>query len=228
MNIEGIFSKKYIKKYKQKIKYLGPNSKLRLNDFLFSRLIIELLIMILTILIPKYGIIIAILSVLLFHFLYTVLLIDNKIRIRSNKVYVESILFFNMLKLSLNQNNDLKDAIEDVSKKIGNSIALEFRKVLKHDRYNNDINEVLNKVIETIPNNDVKNRFLDLKESNNYQKTLTDAIIFLEEKNTLLVKKQAYLKPIVISVYSLIFISIICILLFNIYNIVDKLSLLIK
>ena len=222
--LKNVFSSKYIDKYRKKIKYLGPYSNIKLDSFLLSRLIIEITLFIICILIPKYGILIVIIAILVFHALYTYILIDNKIKIRNNLLYDEAIDFYNMLKLSIKQTHDLKTSLDIVANKLNNSFSLEFKKVLKNNRYNNDINEVFNKVIETIDNNDVRTTLIDLKENNDKEKILDKIIKSLQEKNIVETKQRYQIKPFLLIFISMILISIIIILLFNIYDVIDYLK----
>ena len=155
MNIlKNVFSKKYINKYKRKVSYLGPLSKLKVETFLVTRLLVAITLFILSLLVPKYGLVIAIASSLIFYYLYTLVLLDNKIKIRSDRLYDEAILMFSMLRLSYNTTKDLKNSLDIVSNKIGNSLALTFRNYLGNNKYNNDLNYVFTSVINTIPNID--------------------------------------------------------------------------
>lgn len=226
--IKNIFSRKYINNYKQKLKYIGPNNKMTLENFLISRLFLTIILLVICLLIPKYGIILAIVLVPLFYFLYTNILIDNKIRIRNDKLYEEAIIFFDMLYLAIKQNNDLKNSLEIVTNKLGNSLSLEFKNILGNNKYNNDLNEVFKRVIETIPNYDVRNALVDLKESNNYLKTIDEILDRLQDKNIVLVKQKYLFKPIILTFIALVFIIVICYLLFNINDILNNFNNLFK
>ena len=219
--IKNIFSRKYINNYKQKLKYIGPKNKIKLENFLLSRLFISIILLIVCLLIPKYGIYIAIVCVPVFYFSYTNILIDSKINYRNEILYDEAITFFDMLYLAIKQTNDLKISLDIVTNKLGNSLSLEFKNVLGNNKYNNDINEVFKRVIDSIPNYDVRNALVDLKESDNYLKTLDELIKRLQDKNILISKNKSIYKPIIISFISLIFIFIICYLLLNANDIVS-------
>jgi len=218
-SVRNIFSKKYIRKYERKIKYLGSKNKINLNTFLLSRLIIEIILSIICLLIPRFGLLIALIVVISFHYIYTYILIDNKILIRTDKLYDETIMFYNMLSLSLKDTNDLKISLEIICSKLGNSLTREFKKLLANNKYNNDLKEVFTKVIDTIPNIDVKNTLVDIKESDNYLKTIDESIKILQDKNVILVKDRYKYKPIYLTIISSFFISLISMLLINFYNI---------
>ena len=219
--IKNIFSHKYINKYKQKLKYIGPKNKIKLENFLLSRLFISIILLAICLIIPKYGLYIAIVCVPIFYFSYTNILIDSKIRYRNEILYNEAIVFFEMLYLCIKQTNDLKTSLDMVTNKLGNSLSLEFKKILENNKYNNDLNEVFKRVIDSIPNYDVRNALVDLKESEDYLTTIDEIIKQLQDKNLLITKNKSIYKPIVISFMSLIFIFIICYLLFNANDIVS-------
>ncbi len=219
-NLNNIFTKKYVNLYKNKINCLGPLNKIKVESFLISRLVLEIILFILFIFIPKYGIIISIISVILVHIVFTEVLIDSKLRKRNNKLYEETINFYIMLKMALKKTNDLKTSIEIVSHKLNNSIALQFKIIIKNNRYNNDIDEIFNNVIKTISNNDVRATLIDLKESSNYQKTIDKNIELLQDKNILIKQKYQY-KPIILFIFAVIILIIIIMIIFNIYSIKD-------
>ena len=219
--IKNIFSHKYINKYKQKLIYIGPKNKIKLENFLLSRLFISIILLAICLIIPKYGLYIAIVCVPIFYFSYTNILIDSKIRYRNEILYNEAIVFFEMLYLCIKQTNDLKTSLDMVTNKLGNSLSLEFKKILENNKYNNDLNEVFKRVIDSIPNYDVRNALVDLKESEDYLTTIDEIIKQLQDKSLLITKNKSIYKPIVISFMSLIFIFIICYLLFNANDIVS-------
>ena len=222
MNIlKNLFSKNYINKYKRKVSYLGPNSKLKVETFLVTRLLVSITLFILCLFIPKYGLLLAIITSILFYIHYTVILLDNKIKVRSDNLYDEAILFFSMLKVSYNNTNDLKLSLEIVSNKIGNSLAVVFRNYLGNNKYNNDLNYVFKKVIETIPNIDVRKSLIDLKESNYSIDTIDNILIELQDKNLILVKQYNQYRPLLVIFIGLLFLVSIFFLLFNINEIVN-------
>lgn len=219
--IKSVFSHKYINNYKQKLKYIGPNNKIKIENFLLSRLFISFILLIVLLLIPKYGLLFAIICVPLFYFSYTYILIDSKVKYRCEILYDEAITFFEMLYLAIKQSNDLKISLDIVTNKLGNSLSVEFKNILGNNKYNNDLNEVFKRVINCVPNYDVRSALIDLKESDDYLITLDEIITRLQNKNVLITKNKSIYKPIIISFISLIFIFIICYLLFNANDIIS-------
>lgn len=216
MNLdEKIFRKETIEKYRHKIESLGPHNKLTTTNFLLSRLFMEILLILIFLLIPKYGLLLGIMVCIIFHFLYGYILIDNNINIRNNLLYDEALIFFRMLKLSLLSTNDLRKSLEIVaSKNKTNSFALEFDHLLKKNNYN-DLSLVFKDMQYKISNQDINIALLDLSKTNDYDHTLEAIIHNLQEKNNILIKQKYAKLPYILSVVSLAF--IITFVLFVIY-----------
>src|SRR5574344_2082 len=140
MNItKNLFQKSTIKHYEDKISKLGCESKLSASNFLLSRLFIELILFFSLLFIPKFGILFSFLVVIIFHLLYPYFLIDANISVRTNELYEEALIFFQMLKLSLKGTNDLRKSLEIVSSKLNNCFAKDFLKSLQKNKYNNNL-----------------------------------------------------------------------------------------
>lgn len=225
MNLaDRIFSRIKIDNYKKKIKLLGKKNKITVNNFLLSRLFIEIILFLICLLIPKYGIIISIISVIIFHYLYTYLMLDSNINIRSKELFDEALIFFQMLKLSISTTKDLRKSLEIVSNRIDNSLAYDFREALSKYLYVNDMDLIFKDVIGSNPNQNVKTALLDLEQTNNYTLTLDKIIDELQQQNSILVKQKYQSLPIVLSVLSLVYIIAIVTLLIKIPDILTYLK----
>ena len=225
MNLaDRIFSRIKIDNYKKKIKLLGKKNKITVNNFLLSRLFIEIVLFLICLLIPKYGIIISIISVIIFHYLYTYLMLDSNINIRSKELFDEALIFFQMLKLSISTTKDLRKSLEIVSNRIDNSLAYDFREAFSKYLYVNDMDLIFKDVISSNPNQNVKTALLDLEQTNNYTLTLDKIIDELQQQNSILVKQKYQSLPIVLSVLSLVYIIAIVTLLIKIPDILTYLK----
>lgn len=222
MNLdEKIFRKETIEKYKHKIAALGPHNKLTTTNFLLSRLFIEILLMIIFLFIPKYGLFIGLIICIIFHFLYGYMLIDNSINIRNNLLYDEALIFFRMLKLSLISTNDLRKSLEIVaSKNTNNSFALEFDHLLKKNNYN-DLSLVFKDMKYRIANQDINISLIDLSKTNDYNHTLELIIHNLQEKNNTIIKQKYEKLPYILSIVSLAFIITFILFVVYIQNVLD-------
>jgi Flp pilus assembly protein TadB len=222
--VKKIYLKKTIAYYQNKINSLGSDSKISVDNFLLSRLIIELGLFIFLLLIPRYGILIAVIIDLIFHYLYTYFLIDSKITQRYQSLYEEGLIFFQMLKLSLCNTHDLRKSLEIVSSNLNNSMANDFKKSLSRNKYNNNLSLVFKDMEDRLPNQDIVVSLIDLSESNDYNSTLNKIINNLQEKNTRLIKKECTNLPLKLTVLSLTFIVSIVLLIIYLPNILSILG----
>ena len=225
MNIvKNIFRNSTITYYEKRISAIGPSSKLTVANFLLSRLFIELILFIALLFIPKFGIIIAFISVLLFHNLYPYFLIDSNVSIRSSELYDEALIFFQMLKLSLNNTNDLRKSLEIVSQKLNNGFAKDFDKSLKKNKYNNSILLVFKDMENKTPNQDIIVSLIDLSESNNYDMTLANIINNIQQKNKQIIKRKYTQLPFKLTIIALTFILSIVLLIVYMPSILSSLG----
>ena len=84
--VTRIYPESVIKKYQSKINTLGSSTIIDVYTFLLSRLLLEIILFILLVLIPKYGLIISTITVIFIHFLYEDILITSKIMNREERL----------------------------------------------------------------------------------------------------------------------------------------------
>ena len=216
-----IFKKSTIEKYDKKIKSLGSYSKISVTNFLVSRLFIEIILFISLLLIPKYGLLIAIIVTLIFHFLYEYLLIDESIKYRDNYIYDEALIFFTKLKLSIIKTNDLKKSLEVLLKNDNSLFVKDLRKSFNKNKYNNDLSLIFNDMLKRINNQDIIVSLIDLKETNNYLPTIDKIINELEEKDILLSREKYKKIPFTLSIVSISFIVIFALIIIFLPNILS-------
>ena len=216
-----IFKKSTIEKYDKKIKSLGSYSKISVTNFLVSRLFIEIILFIALLLIPKYGLLIAIIVTLIFHFLYEYLLIDESIKYRDNYIYDEALIFFTKLKLSIIKTNDLKKSLEVLLKNDNSLFVKDLRKSFNKNKYNNDLSLIFNDMLKRINNQDIIVSLIDLKETNNYLPTIDKIINELEEKDILLSREKYKKIPFTLSIVSISFIVIFALIIIFLPNILS-------
>jgi Flp pilus assembly protein TadB len=224
MNIaKRIYLPQTIKKYQVKIAALGPNNNISVANFLLSRSFISLLLFLSLLLIPSYGLIWAIIIVFSFYISYTYFLIDVNISKRKNELYEEALNFFELVRLSLNDTNDLRKSLLIVAKNNDSSIAKDFLLSLQKNEYNNNIRLVLQDMINKIPNEDVKIALIDLTSDNNYSSTLDNIITKLKLKNKYHLTRKYQALPYILSVICLIIIILIILIIVYLPNILNML-----
>ena len=99
--VTRIYPESVIKKYQSKINTLGSSTIIDVYTFILSRLLLEIILFILLVLIPKYGLIISTITVIFIHFLYEDILITSKIMNREERLDKDALEFFNLLSLGL-------------------------------------------------------------------------------------------------------------------------------
>lgn len=212
----NIFRKKTISRVEKKYNYLGkkPNTLLFLN----IRLIICLLIFVLFLIISKLGFIIGPIVSIILYYLIEYLYFDLRIRTRKKQIENDALIFFGLLLLSLKSENNLIMSLSLASKKKDNILSLEFTKLLNDLEYGKSFADALNDIIRRIPNENVNNLILSLKE---YSDNIGNLIILLnrqlsrlEEKIIFNKKKIIILIPLKIKILSFVFILISGILIF--------------
>lgn len=222
MNLASkIFSKNTINYYNKKILFMGPDNKLTTENFLLSRMLFDIIIFIVLLFIPRYGLLIAILGTLAFHYAYKYFLIDEKIRERSNDLYDEALIFFELIKLSYKETHNIYKSLDLIAHKLNNSLAKQLKYIMIKDKYTEDLNIVFKRFIETIPNEDVRVSLIDLSASNDYELTLTKIINNISKKDILLIKQKYNKLPFVLSIVSIMLIILIILLLIFMPNIIN-------
>ena len=217
---QKIFTKKTISKYEKKIKSLGSFTKLSVTNFLISRLFIEIIIFIVLLLIPRYGLLFAIITTIIFHYLYEYILIDEKIKNRDNYIFDDGLIFFEKLKLSYLKTKDIKEALELIIDD-DNSFCKDLKTSLNKNKYNNDISLIFRDMQRNINNEDIKVCLIDLSETNDYINTLDNIINDLQEKDILLTKEKYSKLPMSLSIVSIIFILLFILLIIFLPNILE-------
>lgn len=215
---DRIYSHKTTSRISKKIKLLGSSNNYDLNKLLVSHLIISFAILVLFTLIFKGKIILSLFLSLLYFFLTEYFFFDLRIKKRSKQIERDAILYFQILALTLESGNNLKNAIEITSRDIDSELSNEFRKVIDDVSLGKSLTEALNDMKMRIPSDSVNNIILNLLESNIYGNNMLDSLNnqldYLNEKILLNTKERINKMPIKISITSvLLFVPLILIIL---------------
>lgn len=157
--VTRIYPESVIKKYQSKINTLGSSSIIDVYTFLLSRLLLEIILFILLVLIPKYGLIISTITVIFIHFLYEDILITSKIMNREERLDKDALEFFNLLSLGLKSNASIYNVFLTTSKVCNNTLSKEFLEGLKKD----NMEVCYTYVYNHIPNQDLKTYLEEMK-----------------------------------------------------------------
>lgn len=157
--VTRIYPESVIKKYQSKINTLGSSTIIDVYTFLLSRLLLEIILFILLVLIPKYGLIISTITVIFIHFLYEDILITSKIMNREERLDKDALDFFNLLSLGLKSNASIYNVFLTTSKVCNNTLSKEFLEGLKKD----NMEVCYTYVYNHIPNQDLKTYLEEMK-----------------------------------------------------------------
>lgn len=210
--VTRIYPESVIKKYQSKINTLGSSTIIDVYTFLLSRLLLEIILFILLVLIPKYGLIISIITVIFIHFLYEDILITSKIMNREERLDKDALEFFNLLSLGLKSNASIYNVFLATSKVCNNTLSKEFLEGLKKDNMEMCYTYVYNH----IPNQDLKTYLEEMKltkDKEDLSKVVTNLNQVLSAKKD--TKEQNFLNklPLKAIISTIIYLALVLLLL---------------
>ena len=210
--VTRIYPESVIKKYQSKINTLGSSTIIDVYTFLLSRLLLEIILFILLVLIPKYGLIISTITVIFIHFLYEDILITSKIMNREERLDKDAVEFFNLLSLGLKSNASIYNVFLTTSKVCNNTLSKEFLEGLKKD----NMEVCYTYVYNHIPNQDLKTYLEEMKltkDKEDLSKVVTNLNQVLSAKKD--TKEQNFLNklPLKAITSTIIYLALVLLLL---------------
>ena len=216
-NTSRIHAKKTIEKYTKKSMLLGSKHKDNVIHLLNYRLLLELIILISLSFIPNYGIILAIITTIAFHFGISYLFFDYRIKKRTIKLESEIIEFLEILSLTLNAGHNINVALEITTNALDSAISLEFKKVLEDTKLGKKFSEALDTAKKRIPSEDINIIILSINEAiiygNSIINILNNGIEYFQDKKIGRIKGEINKLPIKLSTTSVLFFIPIILLL---------------
>lgn len=207
--VKRIYNKKYIDKMIKKVKLLGIGDKTNVYDLIIVRLATSVVVFALVLYTFNYGYILAPIATVLYYFLFSKIVLDDKLKKRMIKLEGEAMHFFEVLTLSLETGRNLVEAIEVTTSNVSGALSNEFKETVREVNFGKSLNESLSDMQERIPSDTINNIILSLTESNLYGNSIIDnlynQIDFLREKRKMEVKGRISKVPILISVISVFF-----------------------
>ena len=207
--IKRIYSKKYLDKMIKKVKLFGTGDKTNIYDLIIARLVTSVIVFGLVLYTFNYGYILAPLATVLYYFLFSKIVLDDKLKKRMIQLEGEAMHFFEVLTLSLETGRNLVEAIEVTTTNVSGALSNEFKETVREVSFGKSLNESLSDMQERIPSDTINNIILSLTESNLYGNSIIDnlynQIDFLREKRKMEVKGRISKVPILISVISVFF-----------------------
>lgn len=204
-----IYPSSNLKNINKKIKLLGVNSKIDTITFLNFRLLTSIILFLILLYFLDYGYILSPVITGIYFLLCRYLVIDSKIKKRTNKLEKEAMHFFEVLALSLETGRNLEEAFVVTINSVESELSVQFKEALREVKYGKSLTEVLVSIQEDIPSETINNVILTLTQAdifgNSIIDTIYDQIDYLREKQRLEIKGQISKVPIKISVISVIF-----------------------
>lgn len=212
-----IYRLKTIDKYNKKQKLLGyPNRSV--NNFLYTRLLLSILLFLITLILTDFNILITIIVTILFYNLFAYYSYDYQIEKRARNLEKDSIYFFEVLSLSIESGKNLIDSIKITIKNTDNELSKEFEKTIKELEYGKSFHDSFMDLKNRIPSDAIQNVILNIIEAyvsgGNITSTLRKQIDFIQNKRIMDIKARINQMPIKISVISVfLFIPLVLLLI---------------
>jgi len=207
--IDKLYNKGYINKIVKKYKLLGINNKIDPYDMILTRLISSILLFILIFYFVDNGYILAPLCVVIYHFMFNRITIDDKLKKRTSLLENEAMHFFEVLTLSLETGRNLSSALEVTISNVDGNLSLEFDEAIRQVSFGKSLTEALTDMQERIPSESINNIILSLTQANLYGNSIIDnlyqQIDYLREKRKMEIKGRISKVPVLISVISVLF-----------------------
>ena len=207
--VRRIYSNRYVNKMVNRVKLLGIHDKTDVYNLIIFRLFSSFIVFIIIIFTNRYGYILAPIITLFYYYLFSKIILDDKIKKRTITLENEAMHFFEVLTLSLETGRNLVEAIDVTTSNVSGSLSDEFKETVREVSFGKSLNEALNDMQKRIPSDTINNIILSLTESNLYGNSIIEnlynQIDFLREKRKMEVKGRISKVPILISVISVLF-----------------------
>lgn len=215
--IKKVLPSSSINRIKNKINCLSFNYQKNIYDFINERFILSLVVFLFFILIDM-NLLINILLVIIFYILYEYVLLDKKIKKRSYNLENDSLLFFEVLSLSLKSNNNLVDSLKITSNGINSELSKEIKVSLDELNYGRTFEESFLSLTKRIPSDTINIVILNMieayKSGSNISENIEMQLDYIRERKILNTKEIITKIPVKISIVSvLIFIPLMTLII---------------
>ena len=214
--VNKIYTKETISRIKKKNKQFGVEHNYDVDLILGNHLIISIFIFIIALI--DTTLLKSILIVMVYFFLAEYFFFDYRLAKRRKKLEKQSTFFFQILSLTLESGNNLKNSIDLTCKNMDNELSREFKKAMDDMTLGKSLNESLDDLKTRIPSDTINNIILNLMESNIYGNNMIESLNreldYISDKIILEAKGKINKMPIKISVVSvLIFIPLLMLII---------------
>lgn len=214
--VNKIYTKETIARIKKKNKQFGVEHNYDVDLILGNHLIISIFIFIIALI--DTTLLKSILIVIAYFFLAEYFFFDYRLAKRRKKLEKQSTFFFQILSLTLESGNNLKNSIDLTCKNMDNELSREFKKAMDDMTLGKSLNESLDDLKTRIPSDTINNIILNLMESNIYGNNMIESLNreldYISDKIILEAKGKINKMSIKISIVSvLIFIPLLMLII---------------
>jgi len=204
--INKLYREKDIEKINIKLNKLGKTKIKSAEEFITGQILTTLLLLLLLIIIKiKYIFIPFIL--ISYYFLYYYTYITKPLKDRERKLERESLVFFEVLELTLESGKNLLNSIKLTCYNVDGDLSLEFKKSLKEVEFGRSLMEALNNMRLRIPSETINNIIVETSIfGNSIVDSIHNQIDFLREKQIMDTKAMINKIPNKVSIISVLFI----------------------
>ena len=203
-----VYRKSTVNRVKSKLKKANIKGKMDAYEFLNIRLISTIAIFFIVLIIHRNGFIVAPLIALFYFTLFENILLDLKIKKRSQKLENEAIYFLEVLTLTIESGRSLKNALTTTCENVNSELSDEFKKTLDEVELGKSLSEALENMKKRIPSDVINSTILNIRESNilgvSVLESLYQQIDYLREQQILDVKSRISKLPTKISIISVV------------------------
>ena len=158
--VNKIYTKETIARIKKKNKQFGVEHNYDVDLILGNHLIISIFIFIIALI--DTTLLKSILIVIAYFFLAEYFFFDYRLAKRRKKLEKQSTFFFQILSLTLESGNNLKNSIDLTCKNMDNELSREFKKAMDDMTLGKSLNESLDDLKTRIPSDTINNIILNL------------------------------------------------------------------
>lgn len=203
--VSRIYRQTTINKMNQKIQYLGNHCPYQLTKLLNIRLFVEIILCLSIVILSHYGLILAPLITILFHYLSEYILFNIPMNNRQHKLEKEALYFFQVYLFHLRHNHNPIYSLELTTNNIHNDLSAEFIISLKEIKLGHTLKEALNNMIKRIPSPSIHELLIAMMD-NDLESSLTESLKLYQSKQELKEKSKENKKLLFVMILSLLFI----------------------
>lgn len=208
--------KKMYNNVSRKLKYMGL--KINPKVFIYMRFISCIILFLILLLGIDYGFIVAPIVTIAYYMFAEIVILDLGIRRRCLELEEDALEFMPIFLMALKQGRNVKNALVLSTSVINNTLADEFKIVLRDVNIGKSLEEALNMLRSRIPSIIVNNMVIGIMEANRLGIDVNDSINiqlgYIKDKKRKEILSYYKKMPLKFSIISIVFVLIVLVCLF--------------